>query len=79
MRNVTVSLDEEVAQWVRVRAAEHDTSVSRFVGSMLQAQMESGREYEQAMGTFLDRRPRDLKAAGPYPNRDELHGRPLLR
>jgi len=24
MRNVTISIDEEVARWVRVRAAEHD-------------------------------------------------------
>lgn len=35
MRNVTISLDEEVARWVRVAAAEHDLSVSRYVGEIL--------------------------------------------
>ena len=52
MRNVTIVVEEEVARWVRVRAAEHDTSVSRLVGEMLQGQMESDRGYEQAMAAF---------------------------
>ena len=79
MRNVTIVLEEEVARWVRVRAAEHDTSVSRLVGEMLRGQMESDRGYEQAMAAFLSRRPVILKNSGSYPKRDELHERALLR
>jgi hypothetical protein len=35
MKNVTITLDEETAQWVRVQAAIQETSVSRatFCGS----------------------------------------------
>ena len=32
MKNVTITLDEEVARWARVMAAEQNTSVSRLVG-----------------------------------------------
>lgn len=35
MRNVTITLDEEVARWVRIEAAKRETSVSRLVGEML--------------------------------------------
>ena len=35
VRNVTIALDAQLAVWVRVRAANHDTSVSRFAGDML--------------------------------------------
>ncbi|OGP98361.1 MAG: hypothetical protein A2Z51_00055 [Deltaproteobacteria bacterium RBG_19FT_COMBO_52_11] len=32
MKNFTITLDEEVARWARIRAEEKDTSVSRLVG-----------------------------------------------
>ena len=35
LRNVTVTLEEDVAQWVRIEAARHDTSVSRLLGELL--------------------------------------------
>jgi hypothetical protein len=35
LRNVTVTLEEEVAQWARIEAARRDTSVSRLLGAML--------------------------------------------
>ncbi len=35
MRNVTITLEDEVARWVRVWAVEHDTSVSQFVGDLV--------------------------------------------
>ena len=35
LRNVTVTLEEEVAQWARIEAARHDTSVSRLLGALL--------------------------------------------
>jgi hypothetical protein len=35
MKNVTITLDEKVARWARIKAAEKDTSVSRLVGEML--------------------------------------------
>jgi len=35
LRNVTVTLEEDVAQWARVEAAKRDTSVSRLLGALL--------------------------------------------
>ena len=35
LRNVTVTLEEDVAQWARIEAARHDTSVSRLLGELL--------------------------------------------
>jgi hypothetical protein len=35
LRNVTVTLEEDVAQWARIEAARRDTSVSRLLGELL--------------------------------------------
>ena len=74
MRNVTVSLDERVARWARVAAAQRDVSVSRFVGDLLRATMQDEEAYEGAMQRDLARRAKRLKPRGArYPRRDELH------
>jgi hypothetical protein len=39
LRNVTVTLEEEVAQWARIEAARLDTSVSRLLGELLKERM----------------------------------------
>ncbi len=80
MKNVTVTLEEEVARWARVWAAEHDTSVSRLLGEMLKERMQQETGYEAAMRRFRKRAPRQLrKRPEPYPSRDELHDRDGLR
>ena len=80
MKNVTITLDEVTAGWARVQAAQHNVSVSRFVGDLLQQNMLQSREYDEAMRRFLARRPVRLKREGErYPNREELHDRPGLR
>ena len=76
MKNVTITLDEEVALWARIRAAERDTSVSRLVGEMLQEKMLKEQSYQAAMQQYLSRQPKRLKrATAKYPRREELHGR----
>jgi hypothetical protein len=80
MKNVTITLDEETAAWARIYAAEHNTSVSRIVGEMLQQQMRAGQEYAEAMRRFLARKPVRLRRVGRrYATRDELHDRARLR
>lgn len=39
LRNVTVTLEEDVAQWARVEAARQDTSVSHLLGAILKERM----------------------------------------
>ncbi len=80
MRNVTITLDEEVARWARIRAAQHNTSVSRLVGEMLREQMQGDHAYEAAMAAYLAKKPAVLSdRRRPYPRRDTLHGRTRLR
>jgi hypothetical protein len=75
MKKVTISLDEEVARWARIRAAERNTSVSRLLGELLQEKMREEEDYRLAMEQFLAQGPRVLKRAGSYPRREELHER----
>jgi hypothetical protein len=80
MKNVTITLDERAVAWARVQAAEHDMSLSRFVGELIHDNMRHSREYEEAMRAALAEKPLDLKGPWkPYPKRDELYDRPVLR
>ena len=45
MKNVTITLDDEVAHWARIRAAEKNTSVSRLVGNLLKEKMQEETDY----------------------------------
>ena len=73
MKSVTITLPEEVAQWARVWAAKHHTSVSRLVGRLLEQRMREERGYDAAMRQYLSQAPKPLKESGRYPNRDESH------
>ena len=76
VRNVTITLDEETARWVRVEAARHDTSVSRWVGQLLDERRRSTLKYERARHAYLTRGGVALKRPGAtLPSRDELHER----
>ena len=76
MKNVTITLDEEVARWARVWAAEHDTSVSRMLGKLLEEKMAEERRYAGAKERFLSRGPRELKRpSAKLPSRDAVHER----
>jgi hypothetical protein len=79
MRNVTLTLDEAVAAWARVRAAQLDMSLSAYLAALLRAQMEQSAAYEQARQGFLAERPVALKRGGRYPQRTSLHERSRLR
>lgn len=79
-RNVTIVLDENTARWVRIAAAERDSSVSRFVGEVVERERERQEGYEAAMATYLARAPRELGPAGaPLPAREERHERSASR
>ena len=76
MKNVTITLDDEVARWARLRAAEKNTSVSRLVGNLLKEMMQGEADYALAMEQYLMIQPVVLKKVGcRYPRREELHDR----
>jgi len=76
MKNVTITLEDEVARWARIRAAEKNTSVSRLVGNLLKEKMQEEAEYALAMEQYLMIQPVVLKQVRDrYPKREELHER----
>jgi hypothetical protein len=79
MRNVTITLDDRVATWARVRAAQLDQSLSGFVSDLLRTQMERAEAYDAAHQAFLSEKPVALKRRGRYPRRESLHDRRGLR
>lgn len=80
MKNVTITLEEAVLRWARIKAAEEDTSVSKLVGEMLKREMEHTTAGDQAWQDYLARTPKHPISDGtPYPKREELYDRPVLR
>jgi hypothetical protein len=78
LRNVTVTLEEDVARWVRLEAARRETSVSRFLGGVLKQRMSEEGGYDRAMRRALGRKA-FLKTKGALLSRDEAHDRARLR
>ena len=77
MKNVTVSMEEGVADWARIEAARRNTSVSRLVGEMLAEKMRHDDAYERAMNEWVSR-DRAWKSDGaPYPSREKTNDRSL--
>ena len=80
MKNVTITLDEEVARWARIMAAEQNTSVSRLVGELLREKMIEEQNYQIAMQQYLSQPPKVLKTPGEkFPAREALYERKGLR
>lgn len=78
LKNVTITLDTEVAHWARLEAARRETSVSRLLGELLKQRMLDDAGYETAMRRALGRKP-FLKSDGQYLSRDEANARTRLR
>lgn len=81
MKNVTITLDENTAARARVKAAERNMSLSRYIGEVLRKELRYDDAYEVAYRAWRnDSKPWPLK--GPpvrYPKREELYDRPVFR
>lgn len=76
MKNVTITLHEEVLRWAKVSAAKKDTSVSRMLGDELRRMMLKEKDYERGKKRFQSRQAQALKSpAESYPSRDSLYER----
>ena len=78
LRNVTLTLEEDVARWARIEAARQDTSVSRLLAGILKQRMMEADNYENAMRQALSGKPL-FKRDGKRMTRDEMHERAGLR
>lgn len=77
LRNITVTLEENVARWARLEAGRRGTSVSRLLAAILKERMLEEDGYEVAMRRALARTP-FLKTDGRYLSRQEAHDRSRL-
>ena len=78
MKNITVSVPDEVYREARVRAAEQGTSISALVSSYLRSLSTQGDEFArlEAQQRRLQREITRFRA-GDRVERDELHRRAL--
>ena len=80
MKNVTIILPEDVARWVRIKAAEDDRSVSRWIAELLERMRRQEDEFEIAMRQALAIEPRRIEwPESRKPTREKLYDRPDLR
>ena len=80
MKNVTITLPDDLARWLRVRAAEDDRSVSRWVTELLAGMRRREDKYDIAMKRYLAMKPVKIDwPDGRRPTREELYDRPGLR
>ena len=79
MKNVTVTMEDAVADWARMEAARRNTSVSRLIGEMLAEKMRHDDAYERAMNEWLQRMPSYQSDGAASMKRDETYAERLDR
>ena len=80
MKKVTVLLDDDTAKQARTRAAEHNMSLSRYIGEVLRRELRNGDIYDAAYRSWRAGKPFPLSGAPqPHPTREDVYDRPVLR
>jgi hypothetical protein len=80
MRNVTISLSEDLARWARVEAAKAGKSLSRWLAEKLESERSRTNEQAAAVEWFLSLpKKRLLKPGEQLPTKDEIYAERLLR
>jgi hypothetical protein len=75
MKNVTITMEDSVAEWARLEAARRNTSVSRLVGELLAEKMGADDAYDRAMRDWLARERTWRSDGRAYPTRQALYDR----
>jgi len=78
IRKITVTLEENLADWARREARRQGISVSRLLARPLEDRMQQEVSYEAAMRRALARKP-FLKSDGRYLSRNQTHDRSIVR
>jgi len=79
MKNVTVTMEDSVAEWARLEAARRNTSVSRLVGEVLAEKMRHDDAYERAFRDWQQKKRTWKSDGSPYPKREEIYAERLDR
>lgn len=76
MKNITITLSDDLYQWLRIKAAEDDRSVSRWLAELVEGMRRNDDDYEVAMRRYLAMKPCKVSwPGGSRPSREELHDR----
>ncbi|MFP4377448.1 MAG: hypothetical protein ACLFP4_10410 [Spirochaetales bacterium] len=76
MKNVTVTLPEDTARWVRVWAAEQGKSVSAALADLIEERRNARERRARALDEFRSVPEVMLGPSGQgYPSRDSVHER----
>jgi hypothetical protein len=74
MKNITITLDDDLARRARVAAAEKELSLSKFVSKLVEREIGTRRTTQlEALERFL-RAPNFPGIAADLPSREELYG-----
>lgn len=80
MKNFTITLPDDLARWLRVRAAADGRNVSGWIAQLLAEMRRRDDEYEVAKKEFLAVKPRRMEwVDGRKPTREALHDRAGFR
>lgn len=79
MKNITITMDEKVAEWTRIEAAKRNTSVSRLVGEMLAEKMQREDAYARALREWQDDLVTFTSNAQPLPRRADIYAERTAR
>ena len=80
VKNITITLPDDIGRKTRILAAEAETSVSQYLCRLVTEKITEETKYQAAMIRFLNRKASPLQAKpAPYPTRDSLHDRHALR
>ena len=79
MKNVTVTLAVEALEWVRVKAARDNTSISRYLGQLVEQARAREGIYERSMRAALKFQPLAFPKNTRYLSRDEANSRAGIR
>src|SRR5262245_19528861 len=81
MKNVTISLSEDLAQWARVEAAKAGKSLSRWLADRLENERSRINEQVAAVERFLSLPPKKLRLSPDerLPTKEEIYAERLFR
>ena len=79
MKNVTVTMAEDALEWVRVKAARDNASISRYLGQLVEQARTRDGIYERSMRAALKFQPLVFPKNTRYLSRDVANGRADIR
>lgn len=83
MKNVTITVEDDVLEWARIEAAKRNSSVSRMVGEYMSEMRKRADSYEHAYQSWVATTKVSpigwVSDGSRYPTRDETYDRASAR